>query len=178
MQSGWIIDGVAIVMALAAASAHAQVIRAARPGPRVLISSSGPPSTYPTLTGDIVREIDDPRNGDRWLLIENESHPGGPGRLVLADARGGPGDASEANETRATKQATREADTLPPVIRAGERVVVEEHTAMVEAHLEAVAMAPAWVGSAFNVRLSIGGRIVRVVAEGPGRAILQVETQR
>ena len=29
--------------------------------------------------GEIVREIDDPHTGDRWLLVRDASHPGGPG---------------------------------------------------------------------------------------------------
>jgi hypothetical protein len=37
--------------------------------------------------GEVVREIDDPHTGDRWLLKRNDQAPGGPGRLVLVAAR-------------------------------------------------------------------------------------------
>jgi hypothetical protein len=173
MRIGPIIDGVVVVLAMAAPMAHAQAARAADSGRLVMISSPGPPSAYPAASGDIVREIDDPHNGDRWLLMRDESHPAGPGffRLV-STASGGRMDPSQARQT------TPGADTPPPVIRAGDRVVVEENTTVVEAHLVAVAMGPAWAGSAFNVRLSIGGRVVRAVAQGPGRAIFQEETGR
>lgn len=57
-----------------------------------------------------------------------------------------------------------------PVIRTGDRLIVEENTALVEARLEAVALGPAQPGSSFNVRLVAGGKIVRAVALGPGRA--------
>ena len=44
---------------------------------------------------------------------------------------------------------------------------------MADSRLEAVALSPATVGSPFNVRLTMGGRIVRAVALGPGRAVLR-----
>jgi|SRR5580658_1318847 hypothetical protein len=175
MRIGPIIDRAVVLLVMAAPMAHAQAVRARDAGHLVIISSPGPASAYPALSGDIVREIDDPRNGDRWLLMRDESHPAGPGLLKLVSAVGGgridPGQASQARQT------TPAADAPPPVIRAGDRVVVEENTAVVEAHFEAVAMNPAWAGSAFNVRLSMGGRVVRAVASGPGRAIFQEETR-
>jgi len=177
MRIGRIIDGVVVALAMAAPMTHAQAARSADAGRLVMISSPGPSATYPALNGDIVREdivreIDDPRNGDRWLLMRDESHPAGPGLLKLVSAVGG----GRMDPSRG-RQTTPAADTPPPVIRAGDRVAVEENTAVVEAHLEAVAMSPAWAGSAFNVRLSIGGRVVRAVAQGPGRAVFQEETR-
>jgi hypothetical protein len=56
------------------------------------------------------------------------------------------------------------------MIHAGDRLIVEENTALVEARLEAVALGPAQLGSPLNVRLTIGGHVVRVVALGPGHA--------
>ena len=56
--------------------------------------------------------------------------------------------------------------------------MVEEHTPVVDARLEAVALNPAMAGSVFNVRLSVGGRTMRAVALGPGRAVLEGETRR
>jgi hypothetical protein len=172
IRIGRIVDGVVVALAMAAPMAHAQAARSANSGGMVMISSPGPASTNPALSGDIVREIDDPRNGDRWLLMRDESHPAGPGLLKLVSAAG----AGRMDPSRA-RQTAPAADTPPPVIRAGDRVVVEENTAVAEAHLEAVAMGPAWAGSAFNVRLSIGGRVVRAVAQGPGRAVFQEETR-
>jgi hypothetical protein len=171
------IDGAVVALAMAAPMAHAQAARSVDSGRLVMISSPGPTSAYPALHGDIVREdivreIDDPHNGDRWLLMRDESHPAGPGLLKLVSAVV----AGRIDPSRA-RQTTPAAETPPPVIRAGDRVVVEENTAVVEAHLEAVAMSPAWAGSAFNVRLSIGGRVLRAVASGPGRAVFQEETR-
>jgi hypothetical protein len=120
----------------------------------------------------LVREIDDPNNGDRWLLSRNDRYPGGPGRLVLA--------AVHRNEfggapSRAVSQAG--AAAFNPVIRVGDRLIVEEHTARVDATLEALALGPAAAGSAFDVRLKMGGKVVRAVALAPGRAAFQPETE-
>lgn len=165
--------GAVLVLAMAAPMARPQAARAADSGHLVMISSPGASSADAAPDGDLVREIDDPRNGDRWLLMRNNSLPAGPGLLrLVSPVRGGRTDPSQA------RQITPAADTPPPVIRTGDRVVVEENTAVVEAHLEAVAMGPAWAGSAFNARLSIGGRVVRAVAAGPGRAVFQEETRR
>ena len=62
------------------------------------------------------------------------------------------------------------------VVRAGDRLIVEEHTARVDAALEARALASAVAGAALVVRLTLGGKVVRVVALGPGRAAFQPET--
>jgi hypothetical protein len=121
--------------------------------------------------GEIVREIDDPHTGDRWLLLRNDEFPGGPGRLVLAAAER---NTSGTDATRLAGQA-REAQFLP-VIRTGDHLIVEEHTARVDAVLEARALNPAISGAALDVRLTIGGNVVRAVALGPGRAVLQPNT--
>ena len=123
------------------------------------------------VSGEIVREIDDPHNGDRWLLLRNAEAPGGPGRLVRIAAR-----ANQSSSAIEPSVHPPEETLLPPVIHAGDRLIVEEHTARVDAQLEARALAPAAVGGALAVRLTIGGRVARVVALGAGRAAFQPET--
>jgi hypothetical protein len=56
-------------------------------------------------------------------------------------------------------------------------VVVEETSAVAEARLGAVALESATEGSSFNARLEIGGKVVRVLALGPGRAVFQPEVE-
>src|ERR1035441_6468721 len=137
-------------------------------GAQVMLSAGGLASVETQgqgVQGEIVREIDDPHTGDRWLLLRNDLIPGGPGRLVLVAAhRNRSGGAAR----RATG-GRREAQFLP-VIRAGARMIVEEHTARVDAVLEARALNPAAPGTALNVRLTIGGNVVRALALGPGRS--------
>jgi hypothetical protein len=101
-----------------------------------------------------VREIMDASTGMHWVLVKNAEHPGGPGRMA--------------------------ADFSPRVqrvvvIRAGDAIVVEEHSDRVDARLEAVALAPAAAGEAFAVRLHIGGKVIRARAISPGRAELASE---
>jgi len=151
-------------MGAAAAPALLASGQTAATGPRspFLFSASVPVA----VSGEIVREIDDPHTGDRWLLLRDSSHPGGPGRMVLV--------ANVRNETRPNEL---EAGALRPVIRAGDRLIVEEDTAVVAARLEAVALGPAVIGSPFEARLKIGGRVVRALALAPGRAAFQAETE-
>ena len=136
---------------------------------QVLVSSGGLAFLQSPTQEEIVREIDDPHTGDRWLLMRNGQFPGGPGRLVLAtahrDAVGASGRfAGQADEVQ-----------VIPVIHAGDRLVVEEHTAAVDAVLVARALNPATAGAQLKVRLTIGGNVVSVVALGPGRAALLTE---
>ena len=166
MRKGQIIIRAAALMAMAAPMALGQAAASSPAGPHPL-TSSAPVSASAAQGQEIVREIDDPRNGDRWLLVRDSSHPGGPGLLLLASA---------AKIT--SGQAGPELAAQPPIIRAGDRVIVEENTAVAEARLEAVALSPAWPGSLFSVRLAMGGRVLRVLAARPGRAVLQQEAQR
>jgi hypothetical protein len=89
-------------------------------------------------------------------------HPGGPGRLVPLGA----------GRHADLPLHTAKLAMAVPVIRAGDRIVVEEHTDVVDAVLEAVALGPAVEQGPLDVRLRIGGRVVRVVALAPGRARL------
>jgi hypothetical protein len=131
------------------------------------MSSSAPVSASTVAGDEILREIDDPRNGDRWLLVRDDSHPGGPGLLMLVSG-----------VRPQTRQSGPEPIPQPPIIRTGDHVIVEENTAVAEARLEAVAMGPAATGSPLNLRLVIGGSVVRAIAVGPGRATLEQEARR
>lgn len=117
--------------------------------------------------GRVLRRIDDPGTGVRWLLVYDPNHPGGPGRIVAAwdggglCGRGRPGrNTGDGNVAQ------------PPVIRPGDKLIVEEHRPRADASLEAVAQGSAGVGSYLSVRLKIGGKVVGAVALGPGRAEL------
>ena len=139
-------------------------------GQQLTRSSEASSETSEESAGEVIRAIQDPHSGERWLLMRNDDHPGGPGRLLLANApERSPGLAvpGTAPRSRAMKLA------LPGevvAIRAGDRLVVEEHTAISDVRLEAVALEPAKVGMTLTVRLKIGGREERAVALGPGRA--------
>jgi hypothetical protein len=162
----------AVVVALASAGC-AQSPAGSGSGTQTLLSPGGllQVSMHPSAGGELVREINDPHTGDRWLLMRNDANPGGPGRFTLVTAGrtpAGGGLAQPANSAPPVR--------LQPVICAGDRLVVEEHTDLVDARLQARALTSAALGSVFNVRLAIGGRVVRAVALGPGRAALKPET--
>jgi len=181
--------GVALATLTASAGAFGQAANVLPSPAMVMISSVGPKAAAMPAGGEVVREIDDPHSGARWLLMRDSVHPGGPGRMVLAFSPRGQALGSAGNEVgneirgdartefrRDSGQPLAGSAPAQPVIRAGDRLTVEENTAVVEARLEAVALNPAAVGSGLNARLAIGGRVVRVVAVAAGRAALQAET--
>jgi hypothetical protein len=116
MSSGGIIDWGVVLLAFSVPLGYGQAVRATGPGPGAVVSLPGiaPPDVH---GGELVREIGDPHTGDRWLLMRDPRHPGGPGLLLLV-AAGRTG----------LRQAAQGAQTPVPLIHAGDRVTVEEHT--------------------------------------------------
>jgi hypothetical protein len=122
-----------------------------------------------------VRMIQDPHTSMCWILQRDPIRPGGPGRMVLLNQLG----CSQSSFVSiAGPDAKTNANISSAVIRSGDRVVVEEKSAIVEARLEAVAMGSAAEGAELNVRLAIGGKVLRAVAIGPGRAALASNARR
>ena len=115
----------------------------------------------------IFREIADPHSGALWVLWRDPAHPGGPGRLAPALPEAGTGALENRTDRSDLKPATR-----APCIHVGDKIVVEEHTAAADVSLEAMAMEPAEMGSPFQARLKIGGKVVGAVALARGRARL------
>jgi Chaperone for flagella basal body P-ring formation len=117
----------------------------------------------PSGDGEVLREIDDAANGCRWLLERDTEHPGSPGRMVLI--------AGCVQGLRSDAAKIDGATTLAAsVIRVGDRVVLEAHTAAMDVQLEAVALTPAAVGSEFVARMKLSGQVLRAVAVARGRA--------
>lgn len=134
-----------------------------------VMESSGSVEQIASDTEPAEREIDDPGTGDRWILMRDAAHPEGPWRMALIS--------SERTENRfgsARGARTRSVSSSAPVlvIHGGDRVIVEEHTPVVDARLEAVAMGSAAQGSAFRVRLTIGGKVILALATAPGHAVV------
>ena len=137
----------------------------------VPVTSSAPDTAISSSAmGQLWRVIDDPHTGARWLLVRDGIHPAGPGRLILL-AGAGSQHSQDGAETVYPSYATQfGAVSLRPVIRTGDRLVVEENTAVAEVRLEAVALGPAGVGSELKVRLKISDKVLRAKALGAGRA--------
>lgn len=130
-------------------------------GPVARAWAGGPPAGagYGNRAVELVREIDDPASGARWLLWRDAAQPGRPGRLTLVSGTQTAGGAAE--------HATR---PDAPVVRVGDRVLIEEHSPRVDVVLEGIALTPARAGERLRVRLTAGGLILRAVALGPGSA--------
>lgn len=176
MRMGLVINGtVALAWVATIAQGQAPGHSTAGRSATMLVSSSAdrarPLTGSAVSAGEILREIDDPGNGDRWLLVDDASHPGGPGLLLRA------GEAVLEPKFVEPKAGFPVAAAPLPIIHAGDRIIVERHTAIVDARLEAVAMNPAWAGSALNVRLTAGGQVLRARATALGRAVLVEETR-
>jgi len=167
------IAGWAGLVAAAAVGACAQTAGSNAPAvPETLRAVATTPTPTPVGPDRLVlRQIEDPSTLDLWLLMRDPSRPAGPARLVLA--RQGTSIREVISGVPAQSLSVPEL----PVIHPGDALMVEEHTAVVDARLEAVALEPAMKSAQFNARLKIGGQVVRVVAVSPGRAEFAPESE-
>lgn len=164
--------GAALLVLAASFQAHCQKVVSSGPGSMSILSSGGLGSTAAGSSLEVVREIEDPPLGTRWLLLRDGLHPGGPGRMVLASDEG------KESGGFPVKGGFGTAGRMPrPAIRAGDLVILERSTAIVEARLEAIALEPAAIGGVFHARLRIGGLVVRAAALAEGRAAFEPETE-
>lgn len=125
------------------------------------------------VTGRVLGKLDDPSTGCHWILLANVAHPEGPGRVVLVGRPVAGREAATGRSASPTKGFVR--DTAPlAAIHAGDTVVVEEHTPVVEARLAALALGSAEPGGEFRARLKIGGKVVRVRAIDSSSAALVI----
>lgn len=166
-------------------------------GPRVILSSGSAVEGAPRrLNPGVIREIDDPHLGIRWLLMADPRNAGGPGVLLptglnvavaavsidrglvptvpVALSQGKPGVPVPVFAGGIEEGTSPKA----PILRAGERIVIEEHTPVADAALNAIALSSSALGGIFTARLTAGGAIVRAVAMGAGRAVFAPEGRR
>ena len=121
------------------------------------------------VQNSVFREIVDAGSGVRWVVLRDASHPEGPGHLLPAKPVGEVLTPGHSLEKHISVPAV-----VAPCIHVGDRIVVEEHTAMAEVHLDAVAMEPAVPGSICRVRLKVAGKVALAVVVAPGKAELAV----
>ncbi|HUX45256.1 MAG TPA: hypothetical protein VMV57_10940 [Terracidiphilus sp.] len=123
-----------------------------------------------------VREINDPACGTRWFLVPDAAHPGGPGKLVLRRIVLSSTKVREAKGLSGAFPAdTANGPIVPPpavIIRGGDRLIVEQSSAVLEARFSAVALEPAVRGQLLQARLDVDGKAVWVQALSPGHASL------
>lgn len=121
-------------------------------------SACGQQRDLDRVASPVAAEIRDPHTGLRWLLLRNPAHPGGPGKLVVAEP-------PRANEGSAPEP------ILEPVIHAGDAIEIEESTTVAQVRLAAVALGPAERGAGFRARLVLGGSLVKAIALSERRAV-------
>jgi hypothetical protein len=107
-----------------------------------------------------VRIIDDHGTGRRWLLVRRFDRPETPAWLLPLND-----ECSEILVADLEKKSPAAAHRkVAPVIRAGDRVLVSESSAIADVRLEATALGPATTGQELTVRLKLGGHLLRAVA--------------
>lgn len=121
-------------------------------------------TAQPTGGSPIVARI--ARSGSScWILTRDRDDPALPG---LWQRGSGP----DCKNPQPAGVSVASHAYAPLVIRAGDRVIVEDHSPMVDARLQAIALQSAHAGESLRARLVAGGGMVRVLAEGPGQAVL------
>jgi hypothetical protein len=143
--------------------------------PAVAVTPHIAPVPAPAPEGEVLRQIKDPSTLDLWLLMRDPSRPAGPARLVLARQGMNTQRAISGGPTQRFSAGDHAEDQL--MIHTGDALMVEEHTAVVDARLLAVALEPAAKGAEFKARLKIGGKVVRVVAVSPGHASFALDSE-
>jgi hypothetical protein len=129
-------------------------------------------NTRLSLRGPVLREIDDPATGGRWLLLRNAERPAGPGRLIqVTNAAWGSEGRSQGPGGGVPRD--RNGRSAKIVIRAGDALTLEQHTPLLDAQFEATALEPAAAGETLKVRLKVSGKVVVVVAKEAGKAELE-----
>jgi hypothetical protein len=117
-----------------------------------------------------MRIIKDPGTRQCWLLESGFDRPATPARLVLLPS-----------ETSCAGPDTKGQDghlhgyfrnQSIPVIRAGDTLILSEHTSVSDIQLEAIALSAAAIGEALTVRLKIGGRPLHAIATAADQASL------
>jgi hypothetical protein len=135
--------------------------------PDACLNAVGAHSSIATQYREI-RSIEDRGTHQHWILLQNLNRPAAPA-LLLQGAQGLP-----CGRFRIEKSGSRSKSDArsfqPPVIRAGDYLIVSEHSSELDADLEATALKSAVIGNSLTVRLKAGGRTLSVIATGPGRA--------
>lgn len=121
-----------------------------------------------------LREIEDPSTHERWLLIRDLHHSAGPALLVRQSQISGCTFLASGTMNSGSGFEVRMRPL--PVIHAGDRVILSEHTKISDAELEATALEPAALGDLVRVRLKFSGFTLLAIAAAQGRATLTHET--
>lgn len=176
----------ALFLQLPTLKAYSRVLAEQSVSPRLQLRKQ-PPVRAEALTRDGATHgvfLDDPCLGMHWRLIIDPLHPEQPGRwqLVRPSSKEVIRQASQPARNKVLspeRMSGRDDESIRPgiVIRAGDKVMVTQGTAEINARLLAVALEPARAGERFDARLlavrnQVSSSAVLVVqASGPGEAV-------
>ncbi|MDR3723813.1 MAG: hypothetical protein P4K83_04915 [Terracidiphilus sp.] len=145
-------------------------------GPVATVAGATDRASSPAVVHEeTVREIVDPFNGDRWLLLRDSATSGRPGRLVRVPR--GSGMDSVLNVRHPDRGGSGTVPAYRPVIHSGDALIVEQSSPVLEARFAAVALETALAGARFRARLQATGAVVRAIAIASGRAALAEEVE-
>jgi hypothetical protein len=150
--------------------------------------SSSAPGSAPSSMGDInprsvapsrsagCHVIEDHSNHQLWLLTRNPDRPEAPATLI--PILPGLSDSSPSEQGGKPRTAISPVKRGVTIIRSGEAVALYEDSSFMRLRLGGIALSTAAVGENITVRLTIGGRPLRAIAIGPGRAQLLAGVNR
>src|SRR5215831_12777753 len=110
---------------------------------------------------DAIRIIKDPAMHRFWLWERDCNHPAAPASLAPLPTES-PCAFLGAQERDKCTQLKSQGRSVP-VIRAGDSLILSEHTSVSDSQLEAVALTTAGAGEAMTVRLKIGSRVLHAL---------------
>jgi hypothetical protein len=106
-------------------------------------------------------------NPERWQLVANSAYPAGPGRWIRSSS---PGAAASPALRTISGNLPEPRSASPFVVRAGERVVLDEDRGRVSFSLVGRALGSARAGEPLRVQmLGLNAPVMTVVALSPGR---------
>jgi hypothetical protein len=120
-----------------------------------------------------LREVADLGTHQHWLLIQDLTRATGPALFMKQPQHSACAFLTLGKMNFGSALGARVRSI--PVIHAGDRIILCEHTILSDAELEATALEAAAVGESLRVRIKFGGLTVRAIAAAPGRATLVPE---
>jgi len=162
---------------VAAALAAGPLCAADANGTGNLLSARAAATAQSVPADQVIRVIEDRSVGNHWLLCRNPEHPAGPRRLLLLTPPSSRGGQAKKHPSPTAFQVARPSAPVPPMIRSGDLLIVEENTSVAEVRLAGVALESATAGGVLRVRLEMDARVIRAVAVAPNRALLAPQTE-
>jgi hypothetical protein len=97
--------------------------------------------------------------------------------LDIAELRTSQTNVMNSKSARNESSPVNSVPNLTPVIRAGDHILLEQHTAALDSTLSGIALGPARAGESFEARLTVGGKPLHAVALSSGHALIVAQLE-